>query len=122
MLNKVVELYGVPGKKNVTIDWFNNDTHEPNFKPHPDNERHQTVVVESYIEPIARQGVVAGVRGKPFALLSRGGTPPYLLITWGTLSRAFYEAVRRFPDNHLIQTSLQGGLADVTLLSERTPP
>ena len=122
MLNKVVELYGVPGKKNVTIDWFNNDTHEPNFKPHPDNERHQTVVVESYIESIARQGVVAGVRGKPFALLFRGGTPPYLLITWGTLSRAFYEAVRRFPDNHLIQTSLQGGLADVTLLSERTPP
>eukprot|EP00975_Prorocentrum_lima_P055801 11698951-Prorocentrum_lima.AAC.1 len=46
---------------------------------------------------------------------------PLLLITWGTLGRAFYEAVRRYPDNPNVKASLEAGLRYICIVDGRVP-
>eukprot|EP00972_Heterocapsa_arctica_P042947 6331637-Heterocapsa_arctica.AAC.1 len=48
-------------------------------------------------------GVAAGVRGQPWAQLSKGSRPPYKMLSFGTLTRAIYEAHRRNPTNPNVQ-------------------
>ena len=68
-----------------------------------------------------REGVVAGVRGQPWAQVSKGGQPRYQLLTYGTLTRAVYAAWEREPQNPDVAETIRAGLKSVTLFSGHTP-
>ena len=92
------------------------------FTNHPDNVRHQNCVVDDYEADCLQHGIVAEGRGAVMALMN--DTPsgmPYLLITWGTLSRAFYNCVAKFPDHPMVLASLEAGLENVYIFHTRTP-
>jgi hypothetical protein len=122
LLKRIVADYGVKGLCEVTIPWFDPTTGMANFKPHPNNVREQRVVEAQYEDSIKQNGIMACARGSPFALQS--DTPsgrPYLLISWGTLSRCFYRVVASDGDNPNVKESLRIGVEGVTILHQRTP-
>ncbi len=85
------------------------------------NERKHDGVVEQYVRSILTLGLSGGVRGSPWALLSKGNKPPYKMITFRTLSKAFYLAHARAPDNKQVQASLESGIPGAVLLHWLTP-
>eukprot|EP00973_Karenia_brevis_P012703 1724253-Karenia_brevis.AAC.1 len=108
MINRVIKDFGVPGFKGVNIPWYDTVTNGENFAPHPDNMRCQSIVDDDYDDSILQFGVCSSARGKPFALMSdTANGRPYLLITWGTLSRAFYRMARAHRQNPNILESLE---------------
>jgi len=49
-------------------------------------------------------------QGSPWAVASEGHEAPYFLVSWGSLSRACYEAFRVDPQNAKVQLTLKHGL------------
>jgi hypothetical protein len=122
LLKRIVGDYGVKGLCEVTIPWHDPATGMANFKPHPNNVREQRVVEAQYEESIKQNGIMACARGAPFALQSDTPTGrPYLLISWGTLSRCFYRVLATDGDNPNVKESLRIGVEGVTILHQRTP-
>ena len=112
LLNKVFQVYG---RGICTVQWFDG-LGQPNCLPHPDNIRHQDVVVDDYVASCLQYGADGAVRGQPWAVLSKGegcGQPPFLMVTWGTLCRAFYIAAQKEPGNIQIKTAIESGLKNV---------
>ena len=68
-----------------------------------------------------KTGLVQGVRGQAWAVLSPGGKPPYRLISFGTLAEAVYAAAEKEPQHPLIRASIALGLQSAIVLHERTP-
>ena len=120
-MNKLKAVYGVPGRVGCAVPWYD-EAGNPNFTCHADNERHHNAVVDDYVEIIAEDGVVQEARGAPFAILNSTPTGlPYLLITFGTLSRAFYKANKIHADKKSVIASREAGLQNVTVLIGKTP-
>ncbi|CAK0790587.1 unnamed protein product, partial [Prorocentrum cordatum] len=108
----VFNVYTVPGKRGITV-------------------------VQEYAEKVAEFGNVPGVRGEPWCTLHTSGEFPLQMLTYGTLTRAFYLAVdmerkaNEFEDvpgpdndyivNPCIKLSLQKGLPNVTCFNAETP-
>ena len=76
---------------------------------------------EAYTNRVIHEGAVSGVRGQPWAQISKGGVPPYQLLSYGTLTRAIYAAHDRAPTNINVIETVKVGLQNVTLFSENTP-
>lgn len=75
----------------LLVQFYNEDGHK-NLIVHELNKRKQAAVVNQYVRSICANGLTQDVRGRACALPSRGGGPPYKLITFGSLSRAAYIA------------------------------
>ena len=97
--------------------WFTNG--KPTFEPHFENHRDQDSVISSYVNKILRFGVVQGVRGEPWGLMTP--CPPYPMLTWGTLIRATYRAFEQYPTNPQVIATKAAGLSNVTLLHRNLP-
>ena len=56
-------------------------------------------------------------------MLSEGNTTPFLLLTWGSLSRAFYNAVAnpKNAENVNIIESVKRGISNVCVLTSNMP-
>ena len=68
-----------------------------------------------------QEGAVSGVRGQPWAQVSKGGDAPYQFLSYGTLTRAIYAAHVRAPNIKQVIETVTAGLQRVTLFSENTP-
>ena len=68
------------GQNSVSLPWFDSRGN-PMFKPHDENVRVQKVVLNEYVYNVLNYGVVMGVRGDPWGLLTEN--PPYPMLTWG---------------------------------------
>ena len=88
---------------------------------HPCNNRVQESVKARYVAGLFRHGLMQGVRGACWAVLSPGGRPPYRVLSFGTLSEAVYAAHQQTPKHPLISASVAAGIPDAMLLHERTP-
>eukprot|EP00959_Pyramimonas_sp_CCMP1952_P368765 7724312-Pyramimonas_sp.AAC.1 len=120
LLEKLWDMYAVTGQRDITVKFFT-ESGQRTMKPHPLNERRQDTVVAEYTESIKEDGNVAGVRGDPWAVFSPGGQLPYLMISYGTLSRAVYRAAAEDPKNKMVKLTLKQGLRHMTVLDHRTP-
>ncbi|CAK0892601.1 unnamed protein product, partial [Prorocentrum cordatum] len=96
---------------------------------HDMNRRDQGAVEEDYTLKVLSMGSVPGVRGQPWAVLTADradpdgdGVPPYQLLTFGTLTRAIYNAISREPENPQVEATLEAGLHGAQIYSCRTPP
>jgi hypothetical protein len=75
-------------KKDAKIMFFENGrTGKPLLQMHPENERFQEAVEIEYSNRVLKEGVVCGVRGEPWAVLSKSGdtddpdgVPPFLMV------------------------------------------
>ena len=125
MLTKIREFYSFspPGhtSSKIIVRWFDEHNH-PTLKPHEANMRQHEVVLLEYVDSIVEYGVCSDGRGGAWALASRGSPSgaPFLLLTWGTLARAFYKALELHPSNENVKASLAAGL-EVQVLHPDTP-
>ncbi len=123
MLRQITSAYAVPGFIDTNVNWW--DEHgNPMVQPHPENIRHQDNVVEDYESSIVELGVCAASRSKPMAVMSDTPTGrPYLLITWGTMSRAFYNVASApaTKSNPQVLASIEQGIPSLTVLHSKTP-
>ena len=123
MMNKIKHCYGVPGRIMFSVPWYDSDDRDC-FICHPDNVRHHNSVIDEYEETVASMGVVQEGRGSPFAILSNTPTGlPYQLITFGSVSRAFYKADKNplHKDKPAVIATRELGLQSVTVLVAKTP-
>jgi hypothetical protein len=118
LLDRIFLNYAI--RKNQTVPFFDNRG-RPQVGPHPDNLRSHHHVLRKYIATVKRFGVLSGVRGDPWAILSPDGVGPHQLITWGTLSRAIFIALEEDPLNPKILKSIAKGLERVVEFNARTP-
>ena len=88
---------------------------------HPINKRRHKAVDQKYKKSFLTSGVVEGVSGTPWLVMSEGEQLPYQAITWGSLSRAFYAAAEEEPNNEFIKASIQSGLRGASIFSSKTP-
>lgn len=106
-------------KTNVTLPLYKNGVKM--LSRHPLNQRAHDVVKETYVASILAKGNVVGVRGAPWAL--PGPTEgEHLLLSYGTLAEAVYEAHAREPTNPFVLHALKLGLPGATVFHPRTPP
>lgn len=91
------------------------------FVRHPLNNRVQDSVRARYVVGLLETGLVSGVRGQPWAMLSAGGKPPYRLLSFATLVEAVYDSHKLHPNNPMIMRSIAGGMTSVLVLNERMP-
>ena len=80
MLEHINKVYRRRNK--VTIDFYNKETGEWQLLSHPENNREQDQTVEDYVDSICRHGYMHGARGLAWTQYSKGGAPPYLMITF----------------------------------------
>jgi hypothetical protein len=114
MVDKAFEVYAV--SQSATLEWFGPDDN-PLIVPHPDNMRAHKHVIAKYKKYAKIYGVIQGVRGQPWCVLSTDNRPPYKMLTWGSLSRAVYEALKEDPTNEALAHSIKKGLVNVATLS-----
>ena len=93
---------------------------------HPLNNRQQKSVKSTYVQSVKQRGVCEGVRGEAWLLQPQpcdagGQQAPYLALSYGSLSEAYYQALLDEPENQNLLVSLRRGL-EVRLLHHRTPP
>ena len=118
MLDRIFDLYAF--QRNANIKFFDEES-RPQIVPHADNLRQHRQILAKYVQKVRKFGVVEGVRGQAWAVLSAEGRGPFRMLSWGTLSRAVYEAHRIDPTNPNVQKTLENGLRNVVLLHHRTP-
>ncbi|CAK0790124.1 unnamed protein product [Prorocentrum cordatum] len=132
----VFNVYTAPGKRGITVPWYDSNG-DKTMVPHIQNERKQDQVVQECAEKVAEFGNVPGVRGQPWCTLHTSGGFPLQMLTYGTLTQAFYLAAdmerkanvfedEPGPDNDYIvnpciKLSLQKGLPNVTCFNAETP-
>ncbi|CAK0872892.1 unnamed protein product [Prorocentrum cordatum] len=117
---KVFELYGVKGMANIVVPFFKDG--KKTMEPHPLNLRRQDVIVNQCTNLVLENGNVPGVRGEPWAVASpTTDSFPLLMISYGTLTRAVYNAHERAPGNPFVKRSIERGLQNVTVFDARLP-
>ena len=97
-----------------------------NIIRHPLNSRQQSSVRLAYVASCKARGVVEGVRGEAWLMQpspsdSIQEKTPYLALSYGSLSEAFYQACCDSPDNDNLMVSVKKGL-EARILSQGTPP
>ena len=93
-LDRIVQVYYT--KRRLDIPWFFKDeagNEKQTIVVHPLNKRRHRGVDLFYMKSFLKKGVVKYVSGTPILVASGDEKPPYLAITWGSRSRAFYSAV-----------------------------
>ena len=125
-LDRIVQVYHT--KRRLDIPWFFKDeagNEKQSIVVHPLNKRRHRGVDLFYMKSFLKKGVVKYVSGTPILVASGDEKPPYLAITWGSRSRAFYSAVnhckKKDPSNAFINAALTTGLQDCVVLTWRTP-
>eukprot|EP00969_Alexandrium_andersonii_P259015 11452528-Alexandrium_andersonii.AAC.1 len=118
LLDKIVRTYGV--HNDITLPFFDKHEHRALFR-HPRNQRLQTLVETNYKNSILDKGIMQGVRGTAWCTYSKGRTLPYLMVTYGTLSSAFYRAHTEQPYNANVVSTLNSGIAHAIVFHEDTP-
>ena len=120
------------------IKWFVDDNSDKgdmnpfsqrkrNIVRHPYNSRQQQSVKSAYVASVKTRGVVEGVRGECWVVSPNpsdsigGHTNPFMAISFGSLSEAFYTALNEDGDNPNLLASLRRGL-EARVLHNRTPP
>ncbi|CAL1151058.1 unnamed protein product [Cladocopium goreaui] len=94
---------------------------------HPMNNRQQRSVKSTYVQSVKARGVCEGVRGEAWMIQPSPQSDvgqqqsPYLALSYGSLSEAFYQALIDEGSNPNLLMSLKRGL-EVRLLHHRTPP
>ena len=122
MLQRIIKLYGVPTLINATVPWYD-EQGQNNCVCHKENERHHAAVIDDYTETIRENGAVQCARGAPFAIMNTTAIGrPYLLITFGSLSRGVYNAAIKYPDALNATATLDAGMANLTVFQALTPP
>lgn len=91
-----------PKNPKKTVPYFCPDTQKQLLVCHEMNVRHQKQTVFMLALKIKKFGVNPDVRGRAIAIESPGGGPPYRLLSFGSLSRAFYLARQLWPTNQNI--------------------
>jgi hypothetical protein len=127
MLKQVKQDYAVPGRENITIPFF--DQHgRANFVVHEDNDRDGEQSILDWQERVKTYGVVAEVRGKPWAVCSPVCLPPYKLISFGSVGRAIYRVAQELKDGKLsgaakanAEATMEAGMVDCTLWVDFLP-
>ena len=107
-------------KTGITLPFFDEKGGQA-LERHELNRRQVKAVENRFTKSVLQHGNVPGVRGAPWAT-GTWGSPPYKLITYGTLSRAVYRAVAADPDNKVVQLSVARGLVGADLYRPDTPP
>ena len=118
LLGRLIKTYAV--HEGVTLHFFD-DQNCRALQRHPPNNRKQEVVESDYAAKILDKGIVEGVRGAPWCTYAPNRKGPYQMITFGTLSSAFYRAYDKEPYNRNILATLANGLPSATIFHERTP-
>ena len=113
LLEKAMEIYSI--NSSASVPWFN-EANVPQLLPHPDNCRPHEQHIRKLEKKCLKFGIRPEIRGQPWAVMSEGNQPPYLLISWGSLSRAAYRAAAAEPNNQLLKRSMQRPLTGVTCL------
>ena len=91
------------------------------------NNRQQRSVKSAYVQSVKARGVCEGVRGEAWMLQPSPQNDvgqqqsPYLALSYGSLSEAYYQALMNDGSNPNLLISLKRGL-EVRLLHHRTPP
>lgn len=109
-LEKALSVYSI--STNASIHWFDESGH-PLMKPHPDNNRPHEQHIKKLIKKCQKFGVRPEIRGQPWAVMSDNNKPPYLMVSWGSLSRAAYRALQESPENVLLAKSMERPLSGV---------
>jgi hypothetical protein len=110
----------VNGGSPQTIPWYT-ASGQQNIAPHPLNLRQQSQVINEYIMKMKQFGCIPGVRGEAWLVAPSAPGEPYLAISWGSLSRAFYAAHLEDPDNVLLQVSAKRGLTGAIVFESGLP-
>ena len=116
------------GEEKQRIKWFlcDNSTdamnhpfgqRKRNIIRHPLNSRQQSSVRLAYVASCKARGVVEGVRDEAWLMQpspsdSIQGKTPYLALSYGSLSEAFYQACCDSPDNDNLMVSVKKGLPE----------
>jgi len=109
-LDRALELYAI--NSNASVPWYD-ESQNPCLKPHPDDFRPHEQHIRKLERKCLKYGIRPEIRGQPWALMSENNRPPYLLISWGSLTRAAYRAAQAHPDNQLLKKSMQRPLNGV---------
>ena len=88
---------------------------------HPCNVRAEAQTELEYAKSIEQFGNVSECRGIAIAQLSKGGVPPFQMLTDRQLSKGVYIAHRRSPTNPLVMKTIQRGIPSSRCLTSRTP-
>jgi hypothetical protein len=95
----------------VTLPFFSGDNDAiKTFICHPLNERHHNVVIQSYIKSIRKFGLAQDVRGIAAAMPSLGGGAPYLMLTYGSITRAIYICAEKYGSEENVKSTISNGL------------
>jgi hypothetical protein len=105
--------------KPLHVQWYDEDG-VPQLVCHELNHRRQAAVINGYIDSIRTYGVSQSVRGAACAVPSKGGGPPYRLLTFGFLSRAAYAAMQQYRGEKKIEECRNKGLT-IEVYDERMP-
>ena len=118
MLSRLKRVYLV--RSGVTSTFFDTESGSKLIVCHEENVRHQVSVIKRYVKSILRNGNCQDVRGIAISQASKGGDPPYRMITYGTFSRSIYQAAKDHPDHPMVKLTLEAGLK-MDVYSDKMP-
>ena len=118
MLSRLKRVYLV--RSGVTSTFFDTESGSKLIVCHEENVRHQVSVIKRYVKSILRNGNCQDVRGIAISQASKGGDPPYRMITYGTCSRSIYQAAKDPPDDPMVKFTLEAGLK-MDVYSDKMP-
>lgn len=87
---------------------------------HDLNDRYQEATLRNYVASVKKQGAVAGVRGAPWVVEAKDPNQ-YLLLTYGTLAEAVYQAYEQEPTNGQIIATIRAGISNAMVFNQQTP-
>lgn len=102
-LERALEIYAI--NTSASVPWYD-EARNPMLKPHPDNCRPHEQHIRKLERKCLKYGIRPEIRGQPWAVMSENNRAPYLLISWGSLSRAAYRAAQANPENQLLKKSM----------------
>jgi hypothetical protein len=117
MLEQINKVY--LRSKPLNVAWYNEEG-TPQLCCHELNHRRQAAVINGYVSSIRAYGISQAVRGAACAVPSKGGGPPYRLLTFGSLSRAAYACMTQYRGEKKIEEMRLKGLT-ILVYDERLP-
>eukprot|EP00973_Karenia_brevis_P015222 2081785-Karenia_brevis.AAC.1 len=78
--------------------------------------RRQQIQLKKYVASVFRMGITTGVRGSAWAVVDPVKPGCYLLLSWGTLAEATYEAIKIDPYNKKLIAAVRKGIPGSTVL------
>lgn len=117
-IEKIFDTFAV--QRQAVVPFFDEEGRQ-RMVPHPDNVRNHEQVIRKYVQSVLKNGIIECMRGDPIAVNSPSGQGPIKMLSWGSLTRAFYRAHEQEPQHDNVQRTLQRGLRQVTILHARTP-